>query len=337
MAETAETGVVNVHGQVFKSTANRSTANTDESSNNTEVYDNLAVVDGAIVPGPADVNPALTISALALNASTNLAKKWGWEPVTVPTRKPVERDFFRRITPEHRDKIKPTELTLTERLVGTVWLDLADGPKKYIAELRLRSEPFSVDQFVKSEPLTVELLNNPTDDCAGKLPTMSTLRLFREADWNSILIAKDILERREKMVKNGDEEQWATEQRLVLEETDAELEKRSLLTVPLSGTISIMEEVETSVLERLCRSIPAWWTNRALRDLRHSLIHMGKSDTPALKKIFSFVKAIPGGLNKFVHLPSVLLHSGRERQLRYELKTGVPVKSKYEMTKTLFL
>jgi len=77
MGDSVETGVVNVHGQVFKpndlsgsvtepnlevSEGASSGPNEPDASTTNEVYDNLAVIDGAIVPFPADVNPALTIS-----------------------------------------------------------------------------------------------------------------------------------------------------------------------------------------------------------------------------------------------------------------------------------
>jgi cholesterol oxidase len=53
MADTAEEGVVNHLGQVFS-------ARTGE-----QVYRDLYVVDGSILPLPLGVNPSLTISALA--------------------------------------------------------------------------------------------------------------------------------------------------------------------------------------------------------------------------------------------------------------------------------
>ena len=53
MADTAEDGVVNERGQVFRSTSGP------------DVHENLYVADGSIVPLPLGVNPLLTISALA--------------------------------------------------------------------------------------------------------------------------------------------------------------------------------------------------------------------------------------------------------------------------------
>jgi len=331
MADSAEAGVVNVHGQVFKSEGNRA-----DSLNKQEVYDNLAVVDGSIVPVPIDANPALSIAALALNASKKLAEKWGWEMdlASGQALEPTKRKPFREISPELRNKVHPTELTLAERLVGSVSLISADGPQTYMAELRLRSDKFSVDQFTKGESLTLELLKEREQDCAGKLPPESVLRLFRKADWDSLQVADRILDRRKQMVGDACQNQpvedqpakaqqakmqWAEEQRLFFEETDAQLEELSVLTVPLSGTISVMEEVKINAMLRLCNGVAAWWLNRGLRDIRHkrSMLNKGPTDwREKLQRLWSFLK----------YAPSVFMHSGRERQLRYELKTGKPSK-----------
>ena len=62
MADSAENGVVNHLGQVFKSNHGRA------------AYDDLYVMDGAILPEALGVNPFLTISALALRSSHAIRK-----------------------------------------------------------------------------------------------------------------------------------------------------------------------------------------------------------------------------------------------------------------------
>jgi choline dehydrogenase-like flavoprotein len=64
MADSAETGVVNGHCQVFDGKGG--------------VHDGLYVCDGAVIPGALGVNPLLTISAVAEFAVETLAKSRGW-------------------------------------------------------------------------------------------------------------------------------------------------------------------------------------------------------------------------------------------------------------------
>jgi len=60
MGKDSASGVVNSFGQVFK----------DQIGN--EVYADLYVIDGSIIPSPLGVNPSLTISALALRSAEQI-------------------------------------------------------------------------------------------------------------------------------------------------------------------------------------------------------------------------------------------------------------------------
>ena len=63
MADSADQGVVNHFGQVFKN------------ETGTSCYDDLYVLDGAILPGPVGINPFLTIAAIALRNSIEIQRK----------------------------------------------------------------------------------------------------------------------------------------------------------------------------------------------------------------------------------------------------------------------
>ena len=59
MGQSGETGVVDDCGRVYR-------------GNGTQVYDNLMVLDGSIIPRSLGVNPLLTITALAERACEKL-------------------------------------------------------------------------------------------------------------------------------------------------------------------------------------------------------------------------------------------------------------------------
>jgi cholesterol oxidase len=66
MGEDAASGVVNHKGQVFAG------------ANGKDVYPNLYVDDGAVMPAPLGVNPSLTISAAAERTCALIARDRGW-------------------------------------------------------------------------------------------------------------------------------------------------------------------------------------------------------------------------------------------------------------------
>jgi cholesterol oxidase len=89
IGETAEQGAVNHKGQAFSGTQGA------------DVYENLYVSDGSVIPVPLGVNPLLTISALAERCCVLLAKDRGWQinydfpvvPVTPPPPQPMGIQF----------------------------------------------------------------------------------------------------------------------------------------------------------------------------------------------------------------------------------------------------
>lgn len=71
MGKNLNEGVVDSYGQVFWN---------DGSGDNTKVYPNLFVIDGAVVPGPLGVNSSLTIAAIAFRAAEKIVENAKYLP-----------------------------------------------------------------------------------------------------------------------------------------------------------------------------------------------------------------------------------------------------------------
>ena len=108
MADDATRGVVDDVGRVFSS------------ANGTDVHDGLVVCDGSIIPRPLDVNPLLTIAALAERTASSIGEKRGWNFETAPDRTPA---------PESSTPVDRVGIRFTERMAG--WFRI--GATEYAA------------------------------------------------------------------------------------------------------------------------------------------------------------------------------------------------------------
>jgi cholesterol oxidase len=125
MADDAERGVVDHRGRVFVGPAGAAGA---------AVHEGLLVADGSIVPRPLDVNPLLTISALAERSADELARERGWPldgpvdgAVPPPARDPDPApEVPRSVVPAPPPEGQPTatRLWFTERMAG--WMSPPD-------------------------------------------------------------------------------------------------------------------------------------------------------------------------------------------------------------------
>jgi cholesterol oxidase len=123
MADDATDGVVDDVGRVFSS------------AQGADVHDGLVVCDGSIIPRPLDVNPLLTISALAERAASSIAAERGWTFETAPDRTPAA-------TPSN--EVDRIGIRFTERMAG--WFRL--GATEYEAGERAGKSVGSTMDFV---------------------------------------------------------------------------------------------------------------------------------------------------------------------------------------------
>lgn len=139
MADTFDKGVVDRYGRVFRSDAAKPEA----------TFKNLAVLDGSIIPVRLIINPALTISALALRGATHLLNTWDLKARTAapaPLSKP--RPF------SERQRADPAGATWRIREKQTTLEPAADGVWAGVHfELRIEFEPIeSFRKFLAKTP-----------------------------------------------------------------------------------------------------------------------------------------------------------------------------------------
>ncbi|GGC91063.1 alkaline phosphatase D family protein [Chelatococcus reniformis] len=228
MADDGTAGVVDHLGRVFSTDASDA------------VHNGLVVLDGSVIPTALGINPALTISAVALRAAETLAQQWEFEP-GLPARsgQVLVRPVFREV-----DVAMPparTEVEIIERLVGPLRLSPKGAPTAdYVVELTLRFRPKAVADLIPGrggEPV-LEVAGDQSSALAR-----SEIRIFPQADWEML------------------EQTWDPP-RLREQKLDA----MAVFSAPLTGRLKVFERQERSALRRIFTAGTAWLLNRGLRD-----------------------------------------------------------------------
>jgi choline dehydrogenase-like flavoprotein/pimeloyl-ACP methyl ester carboxylesterase len=217
---TRAEGVVNDKGQVFDASRPDPQA----------VWDTLAVLDGSIVRSSLGINPALTISALALRAVERLRDDWGYRARTARPWPPRVRPRFRAIPRPLAPR--PTEVKLVERLSGAASLKaLAGEPVECVVELtlRFRKHPLAA--------LVLPLHGHPVAMARRLELERGELKVFEKKKWDERQL-------------NGEEP------------SDEEV----LIRASLAGSLKLLHRERSSARERRARARCAWWRNRGVRD-----------------------------------------------------------------------
>ncbi len=142
MGDDVRQGVTDHCGQVFD--AGGSSAKS--------VHEGLVVLDGSVIPTSLGINPALTISVLALRAVTQLKTKWNLTGGRLRAVAPTSNILKAR--PEFAAPLtitnpKPTLIDLTEQVRGCVKLRTRDGRREFSqVQLTLTTEPAEVSELI---------------------------------------------------------------------------------------------------------------------------------------------------------------------------------------------
>jgi cholesterol oxidase len=251
----AANGVVNHLGQVFDGSDPRGEG----------VLPGLVVLDGSIVPNALGVNPALTISALALRAIERLRSQWKLADPPKARPKSPDRPLFRvPVTASHG---RPTEIQIVERMCGDAMLRGVDGGEVACrVEVTLEFEKRSL----------AELFLPPGRQ--GRVPMERTLR-----------VEKGEL----RVFRKAQGEAWRRRG-----ESEERLEAITQVRAPLSGTLKLLHREASAFPERTVRGLGAWFCNRGARDIWQGIFPGVRRErsTGLLRSLASLHKRIHGAV-----------------------------------------
>jgi cholesterol oxidase len=295
IGDSVHTGVVDHLGRVFDAAVGAPDAR----------HGGLLVLDGAIVPGSLGVNPALTISALAMRAVDALRGRRHWAggvAFDTPAPQPPVPSRRERVTlgPPVADPT-PTTIEVIERLSGEAWLatDASRQARRCMVELTLAYEPKVVADLLGSLKRTVKVdADNPH----------SRLRVYDFEIWrdNHLRVAGD-----------------------------AQRHPYALYEAEVEGELHFLHREPSGSVRRILRSVWPWLRNRGVRDIWHEARELVRPwfdarerarrrernrDKPPSK--FSYLRALIG----------VATHAGEVRLFEYRLTTRAVIQGRWVPT-----
>lgn len=322
MADHAKHGVVDALGRVW----------VKNGEGEFFADDSLVILDGAIIPGAIGINPALTISALALRAGRRLANAWGWsEPANrsgTASRAAQERPVHRFVLPTDVDPPRrPTQLELIERLTGPAKLSIGGQNEPVQIELTLRTLPFDPRAHMHAGEAKLQLRSTPDnndgpDPAPGRarpVPALSQLRIFRKADWDRAFDARTQLAARTQEPL----EHWLDRQAKILDAPEAYLSQIAMLQAPISGWVGLLRERPRHRWLRAAEGLYAWVRNTAARSAWQSFqeYRLNRGEGPKLSSIFNW-RQFPSSLR-------MTQHAARTRTMEYEITIHPPSTTKW--------
>lgn len=277
MADNVTDGVVDDLGQVYDADAGET------------YHHGLVVLDGAIIPTALGTNPALTIAAVALRASENLAGQWGYQPTVTPPFMPIDRPVARS-TDDAFEPEGTTEIQVCERMFGDVDFVDADGNvQQCVVELTMRFEELPVSRLTYPDnDHPAELTLDTTAD--GEV-TASRIRIFNREEWEDFKL-EHVPDR----------------------SVDDRLDELAILRAPLvAGTLRVFERGRSSVLCRIFRAGWAYLINRGLRDIWQAIFDPGGGSGGMAR-----------GWQRIIGFFRLTTRAGEKRWLHYKLQIGTP-------------
>lgn len=290
MGRDADEGVVDRQGRVF---------DPDKAG---AVHPNLFVLDAAILPCALGINPALTITTLALLAVDELCKEFEGEKIQaapLPAQaRPRVGDVEQQIIDRPKTK---TVIGVTERLLGPMQLDIGNGPEACRVALTLTYEPLPIEHLFRPNPdtgdeqLSRAVLRVPDRNLQGnerRPRPHGVLDIYPQQAWDALsessLSAEHLARKRQALMRR----------------------------YSVSGSLTIWEREASSAWQRVLGAAWAWLGNRGPRDI--------VQDAAARRRAKKNGVAAngPGYVERARGLLKTAAHAGERRLFRYDLTIG---------------